>query len=178
MVARVEAPADRIRRFLEKEPVVWLATADGAGNPGLVPVWFWWDGETLLVASKPGARKVRNIRANGRVMVALGDVEADFDIGLIEAHADLVDVPARALLSAGLAAKYRDRMAAIGLTDAEFASSYSQVIRIAPQRPLPWHGRTERRTPPVVADGRWGLGRVIDGLLSLGSRLTSRAEPA
>jgi PPOX class probable F420-dependent enzyme len=147
MAAPSVAPADRIRGFLETEPVIWLATVDRAGHPGLVPVWFWWDGEAVLVVSKPGARKVRNVRDNDRVMLALGDAGADFDVGLIEAHAELVDVSARAVLVAGLAAKYADRMAALGLSPREFAATYRQVIRITPDRPLPWHGRT-RPLPP------------------------------
>ena len=56
-------------------------------SPHLVPTWFWWDGEALLVFSKPDAVKVRNLRANPRLMVALGDPEDDFSVGLIEAEA-------------------------------------------------------------------------------------------
>ena len=76
--------ATRIRRFLEAEPVVWLSTVRPDGTPHLVPIWFWWDGEALLVFSKPDAQKVRNLRANPSVMLALGDAEADFDVGLVE----------------------------------------------------------------------------------------------
>jgi PPOX class probable F420-dependent enzyme len=140
--------ADRIRRFLETEPVIWLATVDASGHPGLVPTWFWWDGDAVLVASKPGARKVRNVRANARVMLALGDADANFDVGLIEARAELVDLPAGSVLAAGLAAKYAGRMETIGLSPREFAATYRQVIRITPARPLPWRGRS--RTAPAT----------------------------
>src|SRR5207342_2058479 len=54
----------RILRFLEQEPVVWLSTVRPDGVPHLVPIWFWWDGEALLVVSKPNAQKVLNLRAN------------------------------------------------------------------------------------------------------------------
>ena len=85
-LARMDTPlaTARIVRFLEREPVVWLSTVRPDGQPHLVPTWFWWDGEALLVFSKPDARKVRNLRANPSVMLALGDAEEDFDIGLIE----------------------------------------------------------------------------------------------
>src|SRR6478752_8338921 len=81
----------RIVRFLEQEPVVWLSTVRPDGQPHLVPTWFWWDGEALLVFSKPAARKVRNLRANPSVMLALGDAEEDLDIGPVEARAELLD---------------------------------------------------------------------------------------
>ena len=85
----------RIRRFLEEEPVVWLSTVRPDGAPHIVPIWFWWDGGALVVASKPGAQKVRNLRANPSVMLALGDAEDDFDVGLVKGRAELLDRPAR-----------------------------------------------------------------------------------
>ena len=30
----------RVRRFLETEPVVWMATVRPDGRPHIVPVWF------------------------------------------------------------------------------------------------------------------------------------------
>src|SRR6476646_8969595 len=90
--------ANRIRRFLETEPVVWVSTVRPDGTPHLVPIWFWWDGEAMLVFSKPDAQKVRNLRANPSVMLALGDAEQDFDIGLIEGRAELLDRPTAEVL--------------------------------------------------------------------------------
>ena len=42
------------------------------GAPHLVPIWFWWDGEAVLVFSKPDAQKVRNLRIQPRVMLGRG----------------------------------------------------------------------------------------------------------
>ena len=123
----------RIVRFLEQEPVVWLSTVRPDGSPHLVPTWFWWDGEALLVFSKPDARKVRNLRANPSVMLALGDAEDDFDIGLVEARAELLDRPTEKVLPVAHLTKYADQFTAIGLTAAEYAATYSQVIRIVPR---------------------------------------------
>ena len=81
----------RVRPMLDEERVVWLSTVRPDGTPHLVPTWFWWDGEALVVFSKPGAAKVRNLRANPRLMVAVGDPEDDFSVGLIEAEATCHD---------------------------------------------------------------------------------------
>ena len=137
----------RIRRFLEREPVVWLSTVRPSGAPHLVPTWFSWDGEALLVFSKPDAQKVRNLRTNPSVMLALGDAEDDFDIGLIEGRAELLDRPTPEVLPAGLLEKYAEQLAAIGLDAAGYAAIYSQVIRIVPSDFLAWHGRS---TPQSV----------------------------
>ena len=76
----------RLDRFLTSEPVVWLSTVRPDGAPHLVPIWFTWDGTSLLVFSKPGAQKVRNLRANPVAMLALGEPEDDFDVALAEAR--------------------------------------------------------------------------------------------
>jgi len=141
------APAARIDRLLRSEPVVWMSTVRPDGSPHLIPIWFSWDGEAIIIASKPNAQKVRNVRANPVVMLALGQPDEDFDVGLLEGRAELLDVPAADVLPASHLTKYRAPMAAIGLTPDEFLATYTQIIRIVPTRYLPWHGRT---TPPSV----------------------------
>ena len=88
-------PELRTRRFLADEPVIWLSTVREDGMPHLVPVWFWWDGQTVLVFSKPNAVKVRALRANPRAMIALGEPDDDFDVAMVEAQADLLDETTR-----------------------------------------------------------------------------------
>ena len=140
------AAFNRIDRLLREELVVWLSSVRPDGRPHLVPIWFSWDGREILIASKPNAQKVRNLRANAKVMLALGEAEDDFDVGLLEGQAELVDEPAAAVLPASHLAKYRSQMAAIGLSPFEFHATYSQVIRIVPTRWLPWRGRASSRT--------------------------------
>ena len=134
----------RVDALLDREPIVWLSSVRPDGRPHLIPIWFWWDGQVVLFASKPQACKVANLRANADCMLAIGDPDDDFDVALIEARAEFVSMPTDELLAAGLLAKYRDRMHAAGLTPATFAGTYSQVVRIVPTRWLPWHGRTPR----------------------------------
>ncbi len=153
------AATARIDRLLHVEPVVWLSSIRPDGGPHLVPIWFSWDGREILIASKPHAQKVRNVRANPSVMLALGEAEDDFDVGLLEGRAELFDTPAADVLPAAHCAKYRRQMAAIGLTRGEFLATYSQVIRIVPTRFLPWRGRTG--------------GREVEGALPLERRFAA-----
>jgi PPOX class probable F420-dependent enzyme len=135
----------RLDRFLSEEPVVWLSTVRPDGAPHLVPIWFTWDGTSLLVFSKPGAQKVRNLRANPVAMLALGEPKDDFDVAMAEARVELLDEPATELPWAHLA-KYSARMAAMGLSPDQFVATYSQVIRVTPTRTVPWHGRSTPRS--------------------------------
>jgi PPOX class probable F420-dependent enzyme len=139
-------PAVRIDRLLRSEPVVWMSTVRPDGVPHLIPIWFSWDGEAILVASKPHAQKVRNLRENPVVMLALGKPDEDFDVGLVEGRAELLDAPSAEVLPASHLTKYRAPMASIGLTPEEFLATYTQVIRIVPTRYLPWHGRTQPKS--------------------------------
>jgi PPOX class probable F420-dependent enzyme len=137
----IRAP-ERVERFLQSEEVLWLSTFPTDGFPGLVPIWFSWDGEAIRIASKPHAEKVADIRADPRVMVALGNAEEDFDVGLIEAHAELLDTPADHFLPESHWVKYAADLARIGLTREEYVRAYSQAIRNVPVRYLGWHGRS------------------------------------
>ena len=39
----------RVERRLRTEEVIWLTTVDGQGMPQPSPVWFVWDGSTILI---------------------------------------------------------------------------------------------------------------------------------
>ena len=165
-----DAAAARIDRMLRSESVVWLSSVRADGGPHLVPIWFSWDGASLLIASKPHAKKVRNLRANPSVMLALGEPDDDFDVGMIEGVAELLDAPAAAVLPAAHLAKYRDQLAAIGLSEEEFLRTYSQVIRIRPTRFLPWHGRTA----PASLTGTMPVDRRLSAAIR---RVASAIQP-
>jgi PPOX class probable F420-dependent enzyme len=168
------AHAARLDRFLSEEPVVWLSTVRPDGAPHLVPIWFTWDGSSLLVFSKPGAQKVRNLRVNPVAMLALGEPEDDFDVAMAEARVELLEEPATELPWAHLA-KYSARMAALGLSPDQFVATYSQVIRITPTRTVPWHGRTR---PNSLRDGhRDGGPGWRAALRALGSWLRPGPRP-
>ena len=152
--------AARVLRFLETEPVIWLSTTCADGRPHLVPTWFVWDGEAIVILSKPGAVKVRNLRADPRAMLALGDAEADFDVGLLEARAEVLAEPTTPGLPAGFEAKYAARIGALDLTPAQFARTYSQIIRLIPARALAWHGRTTPRSVMAAAGRVAATGRA------------------
>jgi PPOX class probable F420-dependent enzyme len=138
--AAVAALRPSARKALENHPVVWLSSIRPDGGPHLLPLWFHWDGASILVFSKPGAQKVRNLRVDPRVMVALGEPGASFDVELIEAEAELLSGPTQKLLPHGFIRKYAAHMALAGVTPELFGEVYAQPIRIRPTRFLDWGG--------------------------------------
>ncbi len=166
MNAQTLSPAARIDRLLRSESTIWLSTVAPEGTPHLVPIWFSWDGDRLFVASKPNARKIRNLRRNPKLMIALGEPDEDFDVGLIECEAELPSTPTCDLLPPTHLEKYARRMRAIGLDADAYAATYSQPILIRPKRFLPWHGRTTPASAAAVPGGPAALRRAVERLLA------------
>jgi PPOX class probable F420-dependent enzyme len=180
MNAETLSPAARIDNLLRSQSTVWLSTVAVDGTPHLVPIWFSWDGERLFIASKPHARKVRNLRDNPRLMLALGDPDEDFDVGLVEAQAEIPSAPTCDVLPPDHLAKYERQMRQMGLAPAEYVETYSQPVIVRPTRFLPWHGRSipasalapSSETPPP-------LRRAVERLLApLGLRRAVSAAGA
>ena len=154
VAARCDEECDR---RLRNEPVIWLSTTDERGYPHIVPIWYVWDGEAILIFSKPHARKVRAMRSQPRVALALGEPRDDFDVQLIEGHAEVTSMTtAQALADPAIgrehARKYAAELFGLGLDRDEYASTYSAVIRVTPTRFLPWRGRGPRRAAAPVPD--------------------------
>ncbi len=126
---------------LRNDPVVWLSSVQADGRPHLVPVWFHWDGDTIVAFSKPHAKKVDNLRNSPSVMLAVGTPGPEFEVELIEATAELPDTPASSLMPSGFGAKYRELLHRAGLSAQRFAEVYSQPIVLKPTRFLGYGGR-------------------------------------
>ena len=121
-----------IDQRLREDQIIWLGSVRPDGRPHLVAVWFLWTGKDLLIFSKPHAQKIRNLRQNPQVIVALDNTNQG-NITL-EGEAELLDDP---LVSATLpeyVAKYGIHITGIGYTPETMASVYSQAIRITPTR--------------------------------------------
>jgi PPOX class probable F420-dependent enzyme len=174
----------RVRPMLVAEKVVWLSSVRPDGFPHIVPTWFCWDGAALLVFSKPNAVKVRSLRANPRLMVALGRPEEDFAVALIEAEATLDDAPAA--VPDAFFAKYAAELGEGRLDPATFRATYTQAIRVVPTRFVPWHGRGPRHdrprhdAPRPVRDRSRGMAARLAALFErVAARLRSGAmQPA
>lgn len=136
----MDGPRSSICRALQRDDVIWLSSIRPDRRPHVLPVWFDWDGSSILVFSKPHAQKVRNLRLDPSVMIAIGAPGLDFDVELVEGNAELVPLATRELMPESFASKYRALMESGGITPDQYAAVYSQPIRIRPRRWLDWGG--------------------------------------
>jgi PPOX class probable F420-dependent enzyme len=119
---------------LGREPVLWLTTVRGDGQPQSSPVWFVWDGSTFLVYSVPSSPKVPNIRANPQVSMHLADDGAGGDIVTLEGTAQILEDAPRPDRVPAYVEKYRGLIEEMGANPEQFGGMYAAAIRITPTR--------------------------------------------
>jgi len=58
---------------LQTDRNVWLSTTRPNGKPHLIPIWFIWLNERFYICTESKSVKIRNLRHNAGVCVALED---------------------------------------------------------------------------------------------------------
>lgn len=119
-------------RQLREEQIIWLTTVRADGQPQSVPVWFLWDGATLLVYSQPEKQKIPNIRQNPRVALNFNSDPSANHLTRFQGRAEIADDAPPAHQVPEFVEKYRAAIARIGMTPESFARAYSAPIRIRP----------------------------------------------
>lgn len=122
----------RVERRLREETIIWLTTVRRDGTPQPSPVWFLWDGESVLMYSRPNQQKQRNIERNPKVSLHFDGDGHGGDIIVITGSAAIVaDAPLITEIPEYVA-KYAEQIKGIGMDDASFARTYPVAIRITP----------------------------------------------
>ena len=122
----------RAERRLIEDQVVWLTTVDIHGKPQPRPVWFLWEGESLLVYSRPNAHKVRHIETNPHVSLNFNSDHSGGDIVTLLGEARIAKTPINEDLIARYVEKYSQGMDDLNLSPVDFSNTYSVAIRIIP----------------------------------------------
>jgi PPOX class probable F420-dependent enzyme len=117
---------------LRKNLIIWLSSVRPDGRPHLVPVWFLWDGKNILIFSQPNTQKIRNLRQNTNVILALDDTKDGEDVVMLEGKAEFLNDPAVNPTLPAYAAKYDSELKSMGYTAEAMAAEYTQAIRITP----------------------------------------------
>jgi PPOX class probable F420-dependent enzyme len=75
--------------LLSKTLFAHLGTAMPDGQPQVTPVWFDYDGKTIVVNTAVGRQKDRNMQRDGRV--ALSIIDADNPYRYLEVRGSIVE---------------------------------------------------------------------------------------
>jgi PPOX class probable F420-dependent enzyme len=122
----------RIKRRLRDEHIIWLTTVDVHDTPQPRPVWFHWDGETLLIFSQTHAAKVRHIQRQPRVALNFNTDAHGDDVGVLIGEAVIVAEPIAPNRLKAYLRKYRQDIKDIGMTVASFQAEYCVAILVTP----------------------------------------------
>jgi PPOX class probable F420-dependent enzyme len=127
---------------LRTDGVAWLITVSSDGLPVPTPVWFIWDGESIVVYSQRDKPKLRHIAANPRVAFALRTDELGDEITVISGTAaEDPTIPSADLLP-DYVEKYAALIERLGADPASFAAEYAVPIRVTPERLRQWRSES------------------------------------
>ena len=121
-----------IEQRLQHEQIIWLTTVDAHGTPQPRPVWFHWDGATLLVLSQPGAAKVRHISKNPRVALNFNTDAGGGQVGVLTGEARLSQAPLDPARRLAYLRKYATGIQSLGTTPEAMLAEYSAILLITP----------------------------------------------
>ena len=80
---------EQIHEYLKQPLIADLATVNPDGSPHVAPVWFRWDGEVVKVFTQTTAVKVRNIRKDARVSMAVSKQDAPYGYVIVNGTAKI-----------------------------------------------------------------------------------------
>ncbi|MBI5943335.1 MAG: TIGR03667 family PPOX class F420-dependent oxidoreductase [Chloroflexi bacterium] len=129
----------KAKRLAKSEYIIWLTTVDSDQTPQPRPVWFIWDKDSFLIFSQPKAHKVTHIRQNSSVSLHFNtDESGDGDVIVYIGKAELDSNSPPANKVPAYLRKYRNGIAALKTTPAQFSSEYSVAIRVKPTSLRGW----------------------------------------
>ena len=96
----------RVVKRLQEDRLIWLTSVRPNGLPEPSLVWFLWDGESVLIYSRPNTQKLRDIAANPRVALNFDGDGQGGDIVILTGRAEIVSDAPGADQVAAYVAKY------------------------------------------------------------------------
>lgn len=123
----------KIKRRLNEEQVIWLTTVDTRHTPQPRPVWFHWDGETLLILSQADAAKVRHIARNPRVALNFNTDAEGGEVGVLIGEARLLQEPLDPARLQAYIEKYAEGIKGLDLTPESMLAEYRAALLVKPE---------------------------------------------
>lgn len=121
-------------RRLRDDVVIWLTTVGSDLTPQPNPVWFIWDGQSLLTYNRADAARVAHIRDRPRVSLNFDGNGKGGDIIVITADARHAPAEPPPHQVPDYVDKYRERMIRSWGTLEKFSEDYPVPIRVFPTR--------------------------------------------
>lgn len=122
----------RVERRLRDEVVIWLTTTGRDGTPQPNPVWFLWDGQSVLVYNRADAARLKHLESRSRVALNFDGDGHGGDIVVLTGRAELTQGETPSDQHPEYLAKYGGLMERVSGSVAEFARGYPVALRVWP----------------------------------------------
>lgn len=123
----------RVNRRLRQEKIIWLTTVDSHHRPQPRPVWFHWDGQTVLIFSERNTAKLQHIPRNPKVALNFNTDEDGDDVGVLIGEARILSEPPPATRVKAYLGKYKQGIKDIGMTVPQFSAAFAVPILFSPR---------------------------------------------
>jgi hypothetical protein len=140
---RSQRRADALER-LRGDVDLWVASADAEGNAYLIPLSYYWDGETLTIATQRASRTGRNLVRAGWARVALGNTR---DVVVVEGPVEKVPIEANPALA--------DLYTQATGWDPRLEPEEHVYLKLTPRTVLAWRESNELKGRRLMRDGEW-----------------------
>ncbi|HEX4726143.1 MAG TPA: TIGR03667 family PPOX class F420-dependent oxidoreductase [Pseudonocardiaceae bacterium] len=117
-----------VRERLAVDKIIWLTTIGKDGTPQPNPVWFLFEGDTILTYNRSDANRLNHIKARPRVALNLN--QRDGDVVVLIGTAERADDLPPSDRNDDYLAKYDAQMARVSGSPAKFAAAYPVPMRI------------------------------------------------
>src|SRR5712692_6745727 len=118
----------QIRERLAAARNIWFASVRVNGAPHLIPIWFVAHGGRIYICTGPNSVKVRNLRHNARVAVALEDGSAPL----------ILEGTARVMQNTGAPTEVTALFKSKYDWDIATSAEYTVVVEVTPVKTLGW----------------------------------------
>lgn len=92
----------------------------------------------MLIFSQPEKQKIRNLRKNARVTLALDETKEGEDVVIVEGTAELLENPDIDMTLPAYVEKYGSKIQDMGYTPETLAADFSLGIRVTPSKFRSW----------------------------------------
>jgi PPOX class probable F420-dependent enzyme len=124
---------ERARARLRDEKVVWLTTVGADGTPQPNPVWFLWDGDTILVYNLD-VNRVRHVRERPQVSLNFDTDGKGSDVLVIAGRAEIIPDAPLCHEVPEYVAKYGEDMVQISGSREKFGEQFHVAMRVHPTK--------------------------------------------
>lgn len=120
--------------FLSEPHIAVVSTASAEGEPHAMPIWYLWRDGKVLFHTGPDSKKMRNLRANPRIVVTVDTKQAPYKVVVVEGTA--TELPEDRDLAREIAIHYLGERRGAAYSDR--SDGGSTLVVVEPMKFISW----------------------------------------